>query len=163
MRLLKSFLFILFAFSSSSYAYGPQMPSTLCFLNVTLVAETTYFIEKAFNQWKSDQANPAYIFCSESDINFPVTVILTGRGLAYPFSNNSKIRLSMAVPQADLSSFIDRALEVSLQQKRLFVENYYDYSQLENVEIHIENTLSEDEMKSISKSVILIKQFTENK
>ncbi len=163
MQFLKSLLFITAAFTSASFAAANPMPQTLCLLNVTLIGDTPYFIEKAYNQWKSDPSASAQIFCSDAEASIPVQITITGRGLAYPFNGNSKIRLSVVVPQADLPFLLDRSLDVTLYQKRLMIENIYDSNQHENTELHIENSLSEDEMRSISKAVVSIQRSIENK
>ena len=129
-----------------------------CYLNVTLIAESSYFIEKAFDQWKSDSQLTPQISCAEGGANYPVQVQLTGKGFAYGFSNTSKIRLSILIPKAKIENLFNRSLNVSLKDKQFTVESYYDYLQLENIEIHIENSLSENEIKSISQALLLIER-----
>ena len=163
MQILKPLIFILTALLLPSFTPSASATANLCFLNVTLITDTTYFIEKAFNQWKTEPSEPAYIFCNDGEMSFPTQIILTGRGRAYPLNNNSKIRLSIAMPKTDLSYMFDRSFEVSLNQKQLIVDGNNDYTQLENVEIHIENNIAEDEIRSITKSVLLIKPYPESK
>lgn len=150
------FAFILFF--SSFISANTYTNKTDCYLNVTLIAESSYFMEKAFDQWKSDPHLTPQISCADGSSNYPVQVLLTGKGFAYGFSNTSKIRLSILIPKTKIQNLLDRSLNVTLRNKQFTVESYYDYLQLENIEIHIENLLSENEMKSISQSHLLIER-----
>lgn len=131
-------------------------PAAFCYLNITLSAETyPYFIEKGYDQWKSDTTTPAYLSCSDEDFNHPVEIVLSGRGYAYGFGSNSRIRLSVMVPQDDLVYLLNRNLEVWLHKSRLI----FSLEQLKRAELHIDNPLSENEIKSIAEANILIRQL----
>lgn len=161
MQFIKPLLFIIALFSSHNQSAANTFVDELCSLNVTLSSDTPYFLTKAFNQWKTDPTDPARLFCGENDVSIPVQASLTGRGLSFPPSPNSKIRLTILLPQGDVAFLLNRSISLSLFQKRLMIDSAYDLKELERIEIHIDSTLTDDETKSISNSVILIKQATE--
>ena len=151
--------FILSLFTIFSPQAHALLPGSNCYINATLVGEAGYFIEKAFDQWRSDLEAPALVSCQDGIYSFPVQLILTGRGLAYGFSNTSKIRISISVPQQHVADIIDKHISLVLSNKQLIIENVYDYLKLKNTEIYIENSLSENEIKSISESALFIKSL----
>lgn len=149
-------LSLIFSLLLSPQLSAQSETTAFCYLNITLSAEAyPYFIEKGYDQWKSDASTPAYLSCSDEDYNHPVEIVLSGRGYAYGFGSNSRIRLSIMVPQDDLVYLLNRNLDVWLHKSRLI----FGLEQLKRAELHIDNSLSENEIKSIAEANILIRQL----
>lgn len=132
-------------------------------MNVTLFGDASYFIKEAYDQWKSEESYSQRIYCMNGKYDYPVQITLTGRGHSYGFNNSSKIRLSIVIPQKEVAYILNTPINVIHTEKRFIVADVKDFLSIEKTEIHIENTLSEIEIKSISEATFLIRTLEKDK
>lgn len=151
-------LILLGLFLPSAFAHS-KVDTDNCLLSVTLTGEFPYFLEKSFDQWKSEANSPSYLSCAGGSISYPVQVVLTSRSFSFGYQKNSKIRLSIVIPNEKIGHIFDRQFSMGLNEKQLYFDDVYDSMFLEKVEIYIDNPLSKNELEAISQSTLLIKSL----